>query len=35
MLDYRNMAAQLYLHDQRLTLTPQDVSLSFCRYLMF
>lgn len=29
MLDYRNMAAQLYLHDQRLTLTPQDVSLSF------
>lgn len=29
MLDYRNMAAQLYSHDQRLTLTPQDVSLSF------
>ncbi|CNB86257.1 putative AMP-binding family protein [Yersinia frederiksenii] len=29
MLDYRNMAAQLYLHDQRLTLTTEDVSLSF------
>ncbi|WP_422641346.1 AMP-dependent synthetase/ligase [Xenorhabdus beddingii] len=29
MLDYRNIAAQLYLHDQRLTLTQQDVSLSF------
>ncbi|CNK71910.1 AMP-dependent synthetase/ligase [Yersinia frederiksenii] len=29
MLDYRNMAAQLYLHDQRLTLTTNDVSLSF------
>ncbi|MDC9605935.1 long-chain fatty acid--CoA ligase [Xenorhabdus griffiniae] len=29
MLDYRNMAAQLYLHDQRLTLTNQDVSLCF------
>ncbi|CNJ73270.1 AMP-dependent synthetase/ligase [Yersinia aldovae] len=29
MLDYRNMAAQLYLHDQRLTLTAQDVSLCF------
>lgn len=29
MLDYRNMAAQLYLHDQRLTLTAEDVSLSF------
>ncbi|PHM33596.1 AMP-dependent synthetase/ligase [Xenorhabdus innexi] len=29
MLDYQNIAAQLYLHDQRLTLTQQDVSLSF------
>ncbi|WP_439153551.1 AMP-dependent synthetase/ligase [Xenorhabdus littoralis] len=29
MLDYRNIASQLYLHDQRLTLTKQDVSLSF------
>ncbi|MGG7668527.1 AMP-dependent synthetase/ligase [Yersinia sp. J1] len=29
MLDYRNMAAQLYLHDERLTLTTDDVSLSF------
>lgn len=29
MLDYHNLAAQLYLHDERLTLTPQDVSLSF------
>ncbi|PHM46444.1 acyl-CoA synthetase [Xenorhabdus mauleonii] len=29
MLDYRNIAAQLYLHDQRLTLTKQDVSLCF------
>lgn len=29
MLDYRNLAAQLCLHDDRLTLTPQDVSLSF------
>lgn len=29
MLEYRNMAAQLYLHDQRLTLTPEDTSLSF------
>ncbi|WP_174850121.1 AMP-dependent synthetase/ligase [Yersinia artesiana] len=29
MLEYRNMAAQLYLHDQRLTLTSADTSLSF------
>ncbi|SFN77174.1 long-chain acyl-CoA synthetase [Xenorhabdus japonica] len=29
MLDYRNIASQLYLHDQRLTLTNQDVSLCF------
>ncbi|MBD2811023.1 long-chain fatty acid--CoA ligase [Xenorhabdus sp. Vera] len=29
MLDYHNIAAQLYLHDQRLTLTKQDVSLCF------
>lgn len=29
MLDYKNMAMQLQLHDQRLTVTPQDVSLSF------
>ncbi|WP_418384925.1 AMP-dependent synthetase/ligase [Xenorhabdus hominickii] len=29
MLDYQNIASQLYLHDQRLTLTRQDVSLSF------
>lgn len=29
MLDYYNMAAQLYLHDQRLKLTSDDVSLSF------
>lgn len=29
MLDYRNMAAQLCLHDQRLTLTADDVSLCF------
>ncbi len=29
MLDYRNMAAQLYLHDERLTLTEDDVSLCF------
>ncbi|MBD2814121.1 long-chain fatty acid--CoA ligase [Xenorhabdus sp. Flor] len=29
MLDYQNVAAQLYLHDRRLTLTEQDVSLSF------
>lgn len=29
MLEYRNMAAQLYLHDQRLTLTSEDTSLSF------
>ncbi|WP_319929119.1 AMP-dependent synthetase/ligase [Xenorhabdus santafensis] len=29
MLDYRNIAAQLYLHDRRLTLTKQDVSLCF------
>nr|WP_255705572.1 long-chain fatty acid--CoA ligase [Xenorhabdus sp. PB61.4] len=29
MLDYQNIAAQLYLHDQRLTLTEQDISLSF------
>ncbi|CDL85540.1 long-chain fatty acid--CoA ligase [Xenorhabdus sp. 42] len=29
MLDYRNIASQLYLHDQRLTLTEQDISLSF------
>ncbi|VDZ52612.1 Long-chain-fatty-acid--CoA ligase FadD15 [Serratia odorifera] len=29
MLDYRNMAAQLYLHDQRLTVDADDVSLSF------
>lgn len=29
MLDYYNMAAQLYLHDQRLKLTDEDVSLSF------
>lgn len=29
MLDYYNMAAQLYLHDQRLKLTESDVSLSF------
>ncbi|PHM74403.1 AMP-dependent synthetase/ligase [Xenorhabdus kozodoii] len=29
MLDYRNIASQLYLHDQRLTLTHQDVSLCF------
>ncbi len=29
MLDYRNLAYQLYSHDHRLTLTDQDVSLSF------
>ncbi|OVZ79363.1 AMP-dependent synthetase/ligase [Yersinia kristensenii] len=29
MLEYRNMAAQLYLHDQRLALTSEDTSLSF------
>ncbi len=29
MLDYRNLAAQLYLHDERLTVTEDDVSLSF------
>ncbi len=29
MLDYYNMAAQLYLHDERLQLTADDVSLSF------
>lgn len=29
MLDYYNMAAQLYLHDQRLKLTSDDISLSF------
>nr|WP_314263022.1 long-chain fatty acid--CoA ligase [uncultured Moellerella sp.] len=29
MLDYYNMAAQLYFHDQRLTLTDKDVSLTF------
>lgn len=29
MLDYHNMAAQLHLHDDRLTVTEDDVSLSF------
>lgn len=29
MLDYRNLAAQLYLHDERLTVNVEDVSLSF------
>ncbi|MFD1090691.1 AMP-dependent synthetase/ligase [Providencia vermicola] len=29
MLDYYNMAAQLYLHDERLQLTADDISLSF------
>jgi len=29
MLDYRNLAAQLYLHDERLTVNDEDVSLSF------
>lgn len=29
MLDYANMAAQLYLHDERLTLTESDISLCF------
>ena len=29
MLDYHNMAAQLQLHDDRLTVTEDDVSLSF------
>ncbi|WP_431223765.1 AMP-dependent synthetase/ligase [Serratia sp. L9] len=29
MLDYRNMGAQLQLHDDRLTVTEDDVSLSF------
>ncbi len=29
MLDYANMAAQLYLHDKRLTLTESDISLCF------
>ena len=29
MLDYRNMATQLHLHDDRLSLTEDDVSLSF------
>lgn len=29
MLDYRNLAAQLYFHDERLTVTEQDVSLCF------
>lgn len=29
MLDYYNMASQLYLHDNRLKLTSDDVSLSF------
>lgn len=29
MLDYANMAAQLYLHDKRLTLTKSDISLCF------
>lgn len=29
MLDYRNMAAQLYFHDNRLSVSEKDVSLSF------
>lgn len=29
MLDYCNMAAQLYLHDERLSVNEHDVSLSF------
>ncbi|HFF8523114.1 TPA: long-chain fatty acid--CoA ligase [Providencia rettgeri] len=29
MLDYYNMAAQLYLHDERLQLSADDISLSF------
>lgn len=29
MLDYYNMAAQLYLHDRRVKLTSDDISLSF------
>lgn len=29
MLDYRNLAAQLYLHDARLNVSDQDVSLCF------
>lgn len=29
MLDYRNMAAQLYFHDNRLSVSKEDVSLSF------
>lgn len=29
MLDYSNMAAQLYLHDRRLSVNEQDISLSF------
>jgi long-chain acyl-CoA synthetase len=29
MLDYQNMAAQLYLHDDRLSVSEHDVSLSF------
>lgn len=29
MLDYNNMAAQLYLHDRRLSVNNQDISLSF------
>ncbi len=29
MLDYRNLAAQLYLHDERLTVNEEDVSLCF------
>ncbi|AOV97843.1 long-chain fatty acid--CoA ligase [Edwardsiella hoshinae] len=29
MLDYRNLAAQLYLHDARLNVSAQDVSLCF------
>ncbi len=35
MLDYYNMAAQLYLHDERLQLTADDVSLSFYHFHMF
>lgn len=29
MLDYANLATQFHLHDERLTVTPDDVSLSF------
>ena len=29
MLDYTNLASQLYLHDQRLSLSDKDVSLCF------